>query len=489
MADQPLQSSASRALYALRVEGQNFKWVLYDTHDLSASAGGSRLLEEIPREVKNVFDAQFAGDARSFDQIQSASSSAVYACCCTEDKMKDVLNALRDAFRKDDFAHLTVAVAAIEVAKGGCEEAELTKRIKRNDLKRLSAAMRYAQMTAPNVAVPVDTKVKAACEKDHLRPKGAKPIYKWSDSVHARREKGKNFRRILASGAGNEQGSIGTARTFDGLTSLNKPQDPRNLKLAVISIDGIGFGGHFNRHSEDGAQLREFSDAMTKLQKGFEDSLLAKWLAMKHAPEEERRDYFIDKLSDDKFAEDKDVEELDPSDANVRLLRLQRLVTAGDDSLYLMPAWLAWEFLETFFEQKWEITIAGAHTELAFRVGMVLCHHNAPIHRIRELAGRLAYQASKDGGDKIANPIAYEVLKSFDLIGPDLAKYREDRVHRKLSPDQMLLDGKKLETMRDELRKLEQERTAGEIKDPARWKAAEAVNAYHLSQLSDFLPD
>ena len=46
MADRHQPLTSPLALYALRVEGQNFKWVLYDTHDLSASAGGSRLLVE-----------------------------------------------------------------------------------------------------------------------------------------------------------------------------------------------------------------------------------------------------------------------------------------------------------------------------------------------------------------------------------------------------------------------------------------------------------
>ena len=134
---------------------------------------------------------------------------------------------------------------------------------------------------------------------------------------------------------------------------------------------------------------------------------------------------------------------------------------------------------------------------------MVNCHHNAPIHRIRKLAdelSNLARNAAKDAPVKIDNPIAYEVLKSFDLVGPDLAKYREDRVQKKLLPYQLLLDGKKLkdQTLPDgtiqegklkQLRELEEKWPAGMIKDLSVWKdqSDDAVNAFHLSQLGPYL--
>jgi len=500
------------------VEGLNFKWVLYDTHDLSASAGGSHLLEMVPSAVeaeltKNLMPQQF-------EMVQSASSSAVYACCCTSIDMVALLKALRRTFHGGNFVHLTVAVEAIKVADAGCEPGNLAGKIEMHHLEQLHAAIRYAQMTSPNVAVPSPNDERQPCAKDHLRPKIKDG--KWSESVFVRREEGKAFRRVLATGEDSQKQTIQTARTFDGLTSLKDPGDARHLKLAVISIDGNGFGNLIAKHCTDGARLKQFSEGLAKRQKGFEESLLNDWLSKRGTLAE--KDYFIDKLSDDKFA--KDVETPKPEDADVRLLRLQRLVTAGDDALYVMPAWLAWEFLEWFFSASWQVKLSGKHDpiNLTFRVGLVICHHNAPIHRIRELAEDLSKQARDDakkapGGEEteIKNPIAYEVLKSFDLIGPDLAGYRRRRVEvkllvkeklevvSKLRPDEMLLDGKKLKKTLEALHDLEEEMPTGKIKDPSQWPGRKkldkpengeakpdnekAINAYHLSQLREFLPE
>jgi len=500
MADQSSQSSTSVALYALRAEGQNFKWVLYDTHDLSAGAGGSRLLEEIPGEVEKVLISKITQAGESFEKVQSASSSAVYACCCSEGKMKIVLRELREAFHKDGFAHLTVAVEAVKVQDGGCEPGKLAESVEQSHLHQLFAAIRYAQMTSPNAAVPaVANGVKLACDKDHLRPRGAKSGFKWSDSVYTRREQGKDFRRELTVTQDGNNESVFTARTFEGLTSLSDPTDPRNLKLAVISIDGNGFGKLITDNCKNGARLQQFSGKMKGLQDAFEQSLLQDWYGRKG----DKR-YFVNAKVDDAFAMDGGGE--GPNNRPDRLLRLQRLVTAGDDAIYLMPAWLAWEFLQKFFGVNWTITLTdpAASIPLTFRVGMVNCHHNAPIHRIRKLAdelSNLARNAAKDAPVKIDNPIAYEVLKSFDLVGPDLAKYREDRVQKKLLPYQMLLDGKKLkdQTLPDgtiqegklkQLRELEEKWPAGMIKDLSVWKdqSDDAVNAFHLSQLGPYLP-
>jgi hypothetical protein len=57
-------------------------------------------------------------------------------------------------------------------------------------------------------------------------------------------------------------------------------------------------------------------------------------------------------------------------------------------------------------------------------MGLVFCHHNAPIHRIAHLAKDLSDLAKLD---RSRNLIAYTVLETFDHTGNDLKEYRNRR--------------------------------------------------------------
>ena len=458
------------ALYLLRVEGLNFSWVIDDTHDLSTIAGGSRLLEEPPKLAQKCLADH--GDVRRLAVVQCAAAVGVFAFCAEPGAAGRVLTDVRRAVSAGDLVHLTVAVEAVEIdgeypSNAGAHDAGvILARVTPVHFDQLRAAVRRSQLNAPTVAAPPRaTNATEPCKEDNVRPATHGP---WSEFTHARRQVGKSFIRSAGS-------RVEAARTFDGLTSCKDPNDPRHGRLAVITVDGLAFGATIQELCKTGVEFREFSDQLQSAQKAFITTLVDAWAANPDC---------------DLHFNSERAREDDPASER-RVLRFQQLVSAGDDATYLMPAWLAWDFLDRFFKHSWVVdpTKTGAERRLKFRAGVVLCHHNAPIHRIRGLADDLAALAKKQATPAITHPIAYEVLKSFDLVGSDLDVYRARRSGG-LSPVDLLLDGATLKTTSDEMIALDRDPAVpiGDVKNPARRPKGREPTAYHLSQWRDFLP-
>jgi hypothetical protein len=483
---QDSQASCAESLFLIRVEGQNFKWVMDDTHDLSTIAGGSRLLAKLPEQVKATLDECLAaGKLRAVETIQSAASIGLFVICPASADIEQIVGAVKKTLSRGDFSHLTVSVnwiaagsAVLSNEGGGLTiPKEALKEIDAKLVDRLMAAARFAQMRAPNVAVPAMVQYASeACCEDHVRPVEEKKEEEpgRSASVNARRRTGKLFRWKWA---GNERESV---HTFEEMTASRFPR--HHGKIAVISIDGKGFTYLRNKYCQHTAGIQQFSRALVSAQQTFLDSLLAAW-----ATNETDRFFFP-------YRPTAEEERVGVKPGN--LLRFQRLVTAGDDAVYLMPAWLAWEFLEKFFNHPWTLTLTGKDDNdkevqvavpLAFRAGVVICSAKAPIHPIRDLAGRLEAEIARETANPgIKNPVAYEILKSFDLIGPRLDEYRKER-RKSLTAAQIVLDGTTMSATKTRLEKMNGECPSAEIKNWQRWPSGQESDAYHLSQWRDYI--
>jgi hypothetical protein len=476
-------------LYLLRIEGQNFGWVIDDTHDLSTIAGGSRILAFAPRQVeRKLAHLRKEGAIKEYRTIQQAASIGLFAVCTGSMPMSGVVQQVRKTLGISNFRHLTFSVEAVETRTLEDKEPFLIP-LELIDVeleKRLIAASRFAQMRAPTVAVPqLVADANQACREDHVRPAEGNGR---SAAVNARRPLGKYFR--WKSGAGGIMARR-TVYDFNDMTSY--PKEPRwHGKLAVITIDGKGFTKLRDDLCKTAADLKQLSEKLNLLQNAFHIALMEKW-----ASNENDDRYFYRFIPKD-GPEDKGRK---PG----KLLRFQRLVMAGDDATYLMPAWLAWKFLSEFFAQKWELKWT-AQTEvnektfaLAFRAGVVICHAKAPIHPIRDLAHKLESDVAAEDGKGLANPIAYEVLKSYDFIGSGLEEYRWKK-RAGLEVHQALLDGGTLGPLQMRLEQMEKYASSGEIKSPVRWdEALRSLNEllpgvefqesdfFHMSQLRDYI--
>jgi hypothetical protein len=280
----------------------------------------------------------------------------------------------------------------------------------------LIALNRFQQQHAPEVSVPEwNTNDKAeVCETDRVR---AAVGGKFSTAVDVRQNYGREMKQsFYQSRFPQEDPNPAAGMTFtNDLEKLSGGYDSKTLndKITVIYIDGNSFSSIQNRlllSTKDAEAEQKSIDVKLK---GYRREFLRNLLAeMKSKPELWRN-------KEDGY-------------------RLEVLMWGGDEMLLVVPAWLGWRTASLFYKtaKDWELGEPLKHA-----MGLVFCHHNAPIHRIRQLAIELAELAKES--DRTQNLIAYAVLETFDHAGSDLEAYLRKRFP---GPDAaMLLNGEKLD--------------------------------------------
>ncbi len=364
----------------LRMEAVNLCNFVYDTQDLSTIRGGGHILLSAVEEVREKYDS-------FLEKISSGASVGLFAI--KEDtKAEDAVKEIRKFLTSDDdFKHATFVVNAVK--ETGTDNY-------RRDLERLMAANRWQQMRSPSYAVPSDKSSSTVCEVDLIRPTfDGKKI---SRSVNQRRKKGLEGKRkdFYEKISGYDVKGKLFVNDLDQLTGDGKK--PLHHKMAVIYIDGNGFGKIQDDKCKSPDTHEEFDNHLSKKYKEFMCELF------QHI-DNNKRDWFT------------------PNGA----YRLETLLWGGDERMWVVPAWKGWELLQFFFEhtRDWHFDKTEKR-RLTHAAGIVFCHHKAPIHRITALARGLADQA-KIAVSRSRNAFAYQILESFDHVGRDLAGFRAER--------------------------------------------------------------
>jgi hypothetical protein len=122
---------------------------------------------------------------------------------------------------------------------------------------------------------------------------------------------------------------------------------------------------------------------------------------------------------------------------------MEVLLWGGDEIAIVVPAWAGWWTLAKFFGMA--AGDAGPN-KLSYGAGLVFCHHNAPIRRVRHLADKLAGRAKQVS--RTENRCAYQVLESFDDLGlnPDVTTDKLLQL-AKLTHADLVVDGAEMEPM------------------------------------------
>ena len=395
----------------LRMEAVNLGNFVYDTEDLSTIRGGGHLLLSAVNTVA-------AKHKESLEKISSGASVGLFAVKEGIDHNKavgDVRNSLND---DENFKHATFVVNAVQATTDYPKDRE-----------RVIAANRWQQMRSLSIAVPSDKGSSQVCEVDMIRPaveRDSKGMI--SRATFQRRQKGidnkqsnsskGNRSRFYQEISGHEvQGFF--VNNLDEMTS--DENNPLHHKMAVIYVDGNGFGKIQNDKCKERTLHEAFDKYLADQYKDLKAQLLKK----------------ID--SDPRWLNSEDS------------YRLETLLWGGDERMWVVPAWKGWELLQFFFDvsRDWRF----GDTRLTHAAGIVFCHHKAPIHRITALARGLADEAK--GKSRKRNVFAYQVLESFDHVGRDLAGFRNERcpvgehVHSLvLSGSDMKQIAKSMETLR-----------------------------------------
>lgn len=408
----------------VRVEGVNLGNFIEDVHDLSTIRGGSFLLLEAVDRVQQHFH---------LEAISTGASSGFFA---GPDGDAEKLRTDVEAFLGSD-EQLRHATFVVDVVRGDFASAR----------ESLIALNRWRQFQQPTVAIPSrgQTPGARACALDHVRP-ASKTIVtgdgkhkEVSASVNVRRQFGRDrkqsfyARELKKLKDANLDGLIEQVERSEfvaDIEALAADPDRKSLdgKIAVVYFDGNRFG-EIQKNCRNRADLSRFDQTL----KGYRQRALAALLQLVF----DDRSGWVTKAGE---------------------IRLETLLWGGDEVLWVVPAWKGWELLSLFYEVSASWKFGGPLTHAG---GVVFCHRSAPIHRMTKIAKELA-QSAKDeivagapNTHAARDLFAYQVLESFDEIGPDFAKFREKRALTDTTADLVLHGGglRDVVTYMDVLRK------------------------------------
>ncbi len=378
--------------HLLRIEAVNFGHFIFDVNDLSTARGGGLLLLEAITRVAKLIEQKGGKTISSgasvglFGLVASSNAQAG----ATAKHVRDELN------RHTEFQHATFVVDVVAT----------TSNTFRLDCERVLALNRRQQLAMPAMQVPAPGN--GVCKLDRIRPASGgaaekDKAHEQSHSVNARRTAGRErkqatyvdiLRKVAAADAKAaqvltyyEKHNLPFAGDFHQISNDRK-EIRGNLgdKIAVFYADGNSFS-RFNR--VESATALEAWDVKIKHLRG---TLLARLLDVVH-----------------------------PTDDDTRI-RIETLLWGGDELIFVLPAWKGIEFAEIFFETTKSKDWEHNGKRLTHAVGLVFCHHNAPIQPIQALARRLGdIGKSKAGRD--VNSINCVVLESFDHTGLDWDAY------------------------------------------------------------------
>lgn len=108
------------------------------------------------------------------------------------------------------------------------------------------------------------------------------------------------------------------------------------------------------------------------------------------------------------------------------IIRLETLLWGGDEMLFVLPAWLGFEFLQRFYQsaETWKLSDGAPLTHAA---GIVFCKAKSPIRIIQKLAKALAERV-KEECSREQSAWDYMVLESMDYpTDIDLTEYFQAR--------------------------------------------------------------
>lgn len=420
--------------YYLRVEGVNLGNFVYDSSDLASIRGGGLLLlnaiDDIEDRLKEV-----AGN-EAVHAISKGASSGLFKLDPVDNPAQirqDLMTFLKE---DEQLRHATFVVDLLERDKKmNFEETQ----------NRLAAANRWQQMQAPSLAIPKPAD--HVCSFDKIRPawktiKQGEAEKRASSSIFQRRNYGNEQKKndFYRQRLTDDIPDLAFTKHLEELTT-DPGKQGLNQKMAVIYIDGNKFGQFIREHCKTEEAQKEFDCQMRKGRDAVLDHLV------KTAWEDRELGW--------KTAKGK--------------IRLETLLWGGDEVIWVVPAWLGFSVVQTFFElaekhitfteevaakkgkaknkkkqrkqKKTQVTTKTHHLQHA--AGLVFCHHKAPIHRMVDLAKKLAdlaKEAAKDVSKK-NNPslLSYQVLESFDHAGTDLEAWRQQRAEPLCGPEGLFI--------------------------------------------------
>lgn len=401
------------APHLLRVTAQNLSPTVFDTNDLSTIRGGGMALLDRVSGLDEQRLAEAAGVGAKVDIVSSGASELLARIEPGE------------GFQADDY----VATVRVLLSKVGPERVPA-------ELFCFAVACRpMGKMTFPQAVAAIETDVRVAQyrtlsfplpveEPKASRPcslNGRLPISPGKTvkkkpvaaSVAARhifgREQRSRFYADLLAGTdvGGRLAAGGYGFT-DSLADLTADRSDKldlpialSGKIALLMLDGNGFQARRNTLVSGpggAAAVAKFSTFVSARQRRLLAAIVDYALGHRHMK--------TTVASDDGAAE---------------RLRLETILWGGDELLFALPVWAAWDIALIVMRELegWVLPtedfpgLGDADRRLTHGVGLVFANHKTPIRQMRNLVDELVY-ASKAAG-KARNNLSAFAFESVDL--------------------------------------------------------------------------
>ncbi len=416
--------------YYLRVEGVNLANFVDDSSDLAAIRGGGLLLLNAIDQIEKELERTLPGKD-TVKTISKGASWGLFRLNLDREKPAWVRSAIVDYLNKDaNLRHATFVVDILERKKKSFEEIK----------NQLAAANHWQQMQSPSLSIPKPAG--EVCGLNKIRPAGRK-IYPGGDalplseSIFQRRAYGNEQKKRDFYRSPRTTIDADTLFFTNDLEELSNNPKKQGLhhKIAVIYIDGNKFGDFLRKYCKTETAQNRFDTEI----RGGQNRILD------HLIQTAARDTGTDwKTSEGK-------------------IRLETLLWGGDEIIWVVPAWMGFSVLDTFFQlAKKHITFTEEPPvqrgrkkthHLQHAAGLVFCNHKVPILRIKKLAHDLA-ELAKEKSNNNNNLLAYLMLESFDHTGMDLKQWRQERVAPLCEAEELLLKPDHLGKIEQHIRQL-----------------------------------
>ncbi len=222
---------------------------------------------------------------------------------------------------------------------------------------------------------------------------------------------------LLTAATRLREARVGFTRSFAHLVDKPPSGLPPTVtgKMALIYLDGNNFGARRRAFARTPEYLTAFSHTVQR----HRALLLAALL-----------DWALETPGMRVAAGD--------DDDGQPVLRLETLLWGGDETMWVVPAWLAWEAMGVIQRHlaDWPPPKGPDKTSLSHGAGMLFCPHKAPIRDMRNLAtalGDAAKNKQKNGASQEINFVQALVLDTLDTPDPEPEPLR-DRLYEKEGP-------------------------------------------------------
>jgi hypothetical protein len=468
--------------FLLRVEAVNLSSFISDNQDLSTIRGGSLLLLNAPDLIASPnpsISLLTQAGAENIEIITKGASQALIRFETDDLKAAQAIGAkLAKLLRMDaHYQHATFVVDVVE------QSSSLP-----GDRERLLALNRFRQGRQARLVPPAwNEQVNATgdwpyCGIDFTRPAKQNNHVpnddkrRVSESVFVRAKYGRDQKQqfyapYLPTDWPEQRRRF--AQHFHEIAA-DPPDEYRKLgdKLALIYVDGNSFG----KKQRDNCQTAELQRKFDELvQQSLRGRALRALLNQAHQNESWRGL---------------------PGRDGKEIVRLETMLWGGDELIWVVPAWKGWETVRLFYneiaahygiapppfplpdsveagpvlpptnigrmrnlssprrpprqaEPVKPAEEVNATLRLTHAAGIVFCHANSPIHRIRELAEKLANQAKSVTRD--ADALAYMVMESFDHLSGDLEDARARHLPYGCNVNDLVINAMDLQNLTSDL--------------------------------------